>query len=132
MKVKKSSCKENYAAKHVPLFCEIWFINKGKCIWTREASENANLLQGSFSSTSSSCASGCTSTEMRVSSGSDPKVEEESSYSHIEEVSLEAEALGNEAFEELLKCKTLELEAMEAFSKVTTLQHSRFISRFGL
>ncbi|KAL9368028.1 hypothetical protein Peur_039227 [Populus x canadensis] len=118
MKVKKSSCKENYAAKHVPLFCEIWFINKGKCIWTREASENANLLQGSFSSTSSSCASGCTSTEMRVSSGSDPKVEEESSYSHIEEVSLEAEALGNEAFEELLKCKTLELEAMEAFSKV--------------
>ncbi|KAH8520389.1 hypothetical protein H0E87_001724 [Populus deltoides] len=118
MKVKKSSCKENYAAKHVPLFCEIWFINKGKCIWTREASENSNLLQGSFSSTSSSCASGCTSTEMRVSSGSDPKVEEESSYSHIEEGSLEAEALGNEAFEGLLKCKTLELEAMEAFSKV--------------
>lgn len=69
---------------------------------------------------------------MRVSSGSDPKVEEESSYSHIEEVSLEAEALGNEAFEELLKCKTLELEAMEAFSKVTTLQYSRFISRSGL
>ncbi|XP_061944361.1 U-box domain-containing protein 33-like [Populus nigra] len=118
MKVKKSSCKENYAAKHAPLFCEIWFINKGKCIWTREASENSNLLQGSFSSTGSSCASGCTSTEMRVSSGSDPKLEEESSYSHIEEVSLEAEALGNEAFEELLKCKTLELEAMEAFSKV--------------
>ncbi|KAI9402253.1 hypothetical protein POPTR_001G239100v4 [Populus trichocarpa] len=127
MKVKKSSCKENYAAKHAPLFCEIWFINKGKCIWTREASENSNLLQGSFSSTSSSCASGCTSTAMRVSSGSDPKVEEESSYSHIEEVSLEAEALGNEAFEELLKCKTLELEAMEAFSKVkiyeSTLVH---------
>ncbi|KAL9405145.1 hypothetical protein Peur_002117 [Populus x canadensis] len=118
MKVKKSSCKENYAAKHAPLFCEIWFINKGKCIWTREASENSNLLQGSFGSTGSSCASGCTSTEMRVSSGSDPKLEEESSYSHIEEVSLEAEALGNEAFEELLKCKTLELEAMEAFSKV--------------
>ncbi|KAJ7012588.1 U-box domain-containing protein 33-like [Populus alba x Populus x berolinensis] len=118
MKVKKSSCKENYAAKHAPLFCEIWFINKGRCIWTREASENSNPLQGSFSSTRSSCASGCISTEMRVSSGSDPKVEEESSYSHIEEVSLEAEALGNEAFEELLKCKTLELEAMEAFSKV--------------
>ncbi|XP_034887395.1 U-box domain-containing protein 33 [Populus alba] len=118
MKVKKSSCKENYAVKHAPLFCEIWFINKGKCIWTREASENSNPLQGSFSSTRSSCASRCISTEMRVSSGSDPKVEEESSYSHIEEVSLEAEALGNEAFEELLKCKTLELEAMEAFSKV--------------
>ncbi|XP_011035331.1 PREDICTED: U-box domain-containing protein 33-like [Populus euphratica] len=118
MKVKKSSCKENYAAKHAPLFCEIRFINKGKCIWTREASENSNPLQVSFSSTNGSCASGCTSTEMRVSSGSDPKVEEESSYSHIEEVSLEAEALGNEAFEELLKCKTLELEAMEAFSKV--------------
>ena len=70
---------------------------------------------------------------MRVCSGSDSKVEEENSYSYIEGVSLkQAEALGNEAFEELLKCKALELEAIEALSKVTTLQHSWFISRFGL
>lgn len=132
MKVKKSSCKENYVVKNAP-FCEIWVINKGKHIRTRNASGNSNPPHTSFCSASSSCASGCASIEMRVSSGSDSKAVEENSYSYIEEVSLkEAEALGNEAFEELLKCKALELEAMEALSKVTTLQHSWFISRFGL
>ncbi|CAK7331562.1 unnamed protein product [Dovyalis caffra] len=200
MKVKKSSSKVNYAAKYAPLFCEIWFINKGQHLWTRKASEklnsllpwghaestsseilrseslqdsNSNLpfptkhlqsnsaaritcarisdfshnespcaesllptiyssdnscsrrpLQSSFSPTSRSCALRCTSTERGVSSGSDSKVEEESSYSHIEEVRLEAEALGNEAFEELLKCKRLELEAMEAISKVKIFESS--------
>lgn len=39
MKVKKSSTKATYAAKNAPLFCEIWFVYKGKHIWTREASE---------------------------------------------------------------------------------------------
>ncbi|KAJ4845450.1 hypothetical protein Tsubulata_026318 [Turnera subulata] len=39
MKVKKSSSKVNYTAKNAPLFCDIWFINKGKHVWTREASE---------------------------------------------------------------------------------------------
>ncbi|KAL9334187.1 hypothetical protein Peur_074326 [Populus x canadensis] len=185
LKVKKSSSKENYAAKYAPLFCEIWFINKGKHVWTREASENSNPLPkcdhaenmsfetlrseslrcskgnlpfqknnlrsnsaariscarisgfvqnesvcaesvlptvySSYSSwschplqsSSSSCAPGCTSTERRVSSGSDSKLEEESSHSHVEEVRLETEALGNESFEDFLKRKTL-----EAISKV--------------
>ncbi|KAF9665511.1 hypothetical protein SADUNF_Sadunf16G0130400 [Salix dunnii] len=118
MKVKKSSCKENYVVKNAP-FCKIWVINKGKHIRTRNASGNSNPPLTSFGSTSSSCASGCASTEMRACSGSDSKVEEENSYSYIEGANLkEAEALGNEAFEELLKCETLELEAMEAFSKV--------------
>ncbi|XP_011042691.1 PREDICTED: U-box domain-containing protein 33-like [Populus euphratica] len=185
MKVKKSSSKENYAAKYAPLFCEIWFINKGKHVWTREASENSNPLPqcahaenmsfetlrseslrysksnlpfqkknlrsnsaariscarisgyvqnesvcaesvlptiySSYSScschpiqsSSSSCAPGCTSTERRVASGSDSKLEEESSHSHVEDVRLETEALGNESFEDFLKRKTL-----EAISKV--------------
>ncbi|XP_061959476.1 U-box domain-containing protein 33-like [Populus nigra] len=185
LKVKKSSSKENYAAKYAPLFCEIWFINKGKHVWTREASENSNPLPkcdhaenmsfetlrseslrysksnlpfeknnlrsnsaariscarisgfvqnesvcaesvlptiySSYSSwschplqsSSSSCAPGCTSTERRVSSGSDSKLEEESSHSHVEEVRLETETLGNESFEDFLKRKTL-----EAISKV--------------
>ncbi|KAJ6984395.1 U-box domain-containing protein 33-like [Populus alba x Populus x berolinensis] len=185
MKVKKSSSKENYAAKYAPFFCEIWFINKGKHVWTREASENSNPLPkcdhaenmsfetlrseslrysksnlpfqknnlrsnsaariscarisgfvqnesvcaesvlptiySSYSSrschplqsSSSSCAPGCTSTERRVSSGSDSKLEEESSHSHVEEVRLETEALGNESFEDFLKRKML-----EAISKV--------------
>ncbi|KAJ7980862.1 U-box domain-containing protein 33 [Quillaja saponaria] len=41
MKVKKNSRKANYAAKKAPLSCEIWFIYKGKHLWTREASEGA-------------------------------------------------------------------------------------------
>ncbi|GMH12286.1 hypothetical protein Nepgr_014127 [Nepenthes gracilis] len=39
MKMKRSSSKANYAAKNAPPFCEIWFINKGKHVWTREAME---------------------------------------------------------------------------------------------
>ncbi|KAI5424466.1 hypothetical protein KIW84_030595 [Lathyrus oleraceus] len=39
MKVKRNSGKANYTSKHAPLFCEIWFIYKGRHIWTREASE---------------------------------------------------------------------------------------------
>jgi hypothetical protein len=44
VKVKKSSSKATYAAKNAPLFCEIWFIYKGKHVWTREASEGPNSL----------------------------------------------------------------------------------------
>ncbi|KAK9279071.1 hypothetical protein L1049_012746 [Liquidambar formosana] len=44
MKVRKSSSKANYAAKNVPSFCEIWFINKGKHVWTREASEGPSSM----------------------------------------------------------------------------------------
>ncbi|KAJ9189151.1 hypothetical protein P3X46_000481 [Hevea brasiliensis] len=44
MKVKKSSNKANYVAKSAPIFCEIWFINKGKHVWMREASERSSLL----------------------------------------------------------------------------------------
>lgn len=44
MKVKRSSSKARYAAKNAPLFCEIWFINKGKHLWTRAASEGQSAL----------------------------------------------------------------------------------------
>ncbi|KDP44229.1 hypothetical protein JCGZ_05696 [Jatropha curcas] len=44
MKVKKSNNKANSVAKDAPLFCEIWFINKGKHVWTREACERPSLL----------------------------------------------------------------------------------------
>lgn len=37
--MKKSSRKANYAAKNAAPFCEIWFVNKGKHVWTRDASE---------------------------------------------------------------------------------------------
>lgn len=195
MKVKRSSSKVNYAAKNAPLFCEIWFINKGKLTWKREASEWSSplpssshvedesaeilrsesqrysqrklafypeylrsssarnvtcarisnwvqsesicaevpvlstisssdngcfphLLQISFSPTSTSSGSGCSFTERRASSDSDSKVEDDSSYSQLAEVGIEAEASKNKALEELLKRKKLEFEAMEAISKV--------------
>ncbi|KAJ7947654.1 Protein kinase domain [Quillaja saponaria] len=38
-KVKKNSRKANYAAKNASSSCEIWFVYKGKHVWTREASE---------------------------------------------------------------------------------------------
>ena len=47
MKVKRNSRKANYAAKNAPPFCEIWFICKGKHIWTREASETPCSLSSS-------------------------------------------------------------------------------------
>uniref|UniRef100_A0A5B7A0Y5 RING-type E3 ubiquitin transferase n=1 Tax=Davidia involucrata TaxID=16924 RepID=A0A5B7A0Y5_DAVIN len=45
MKVKKSSSKVSYAAKNAPPFCEIWFVNKGKHMWTREASEGPGFVR---------------------------------------------------------------------------------------
>lgn len=41
--MKKSSSKSGYAAKYVPCFCDIWFVDKGKLVWTREASEEPCL-----------------------------------------------------------------------------------------
>lgn len=42
--MKKSARKANYAAKNAPQFCEIWFVNKGKHVWTRDASECPSSL----------------------------------------------------------------------------------------
>lgn len=44
MKVKRSSTKASYTSKNAPLFCEILFVNKGKHVWTREASEGPSSL----------------------------------------------------------------------------------------
>ncbi|XP_043700749.1 U-box domain-containing protein 33-like [Telopea speciosissima] len=44
MKVKKTSSKANFAAKNAPPFCEIWFVYKGKHVWTRDASEGLTIL----------------------------------------------------------------------------------------
>lgn len=48
MKVKRSSTKASYTSKNAPLFCEIWFVNKGKHVWTREASEGPSSLPPSL------------------------------------------------------------------------------------
>ncbi|CAL0329139.1 unnamed protein product [Lupinus luteus] len=38
--VKRNSSKATYAVKNTPSFCEIWFIYKGKHVWTRAACES--------------------------------------------------------------------------------------------
>ncbi|XP_031287508.1 U-box domain-containing protein 33-like isoform X2 [Pistacia vera] len=201
MKVKKSSSKAYYASKNAPLSCELWFVNKGKLVWMREASEGPSslpscnqaetltaetlrsrslqyhntassfpsenfrsrsttsiksapitdwiqtepiyispmspTLSGSVSGcfphydqsllrTRSSTSSGYTSAE-RISTDSDSKFEEDSLWGRLREASLEAEELRNQAYVELLKCKNLELEAMEAISKVKVFEsaHAR-------
>ncbi|KAJ0083498.1 hypothetical protein Patl1_30903 [Pistacia atlantica] len=195
MKVKKSSSKAYYASKNAPLSCELWFVNKGKLVWMREASEGPSslpscnqaetltaetlrsrslqyhntassfpsenfrsrsttsiksapitdwiqtepiyispmspTLSGSVSGcfphsdqsllrTRSSTSSGYTSAE-RISTDSDSKLEEDSLWGRLREARLETEELRNQAYIELLKCKNLELEAMEAISKVTMI-----------
>lgn len=187
VKVKKISRKANYAAKNVPLFCEIWFVYKVKHVWTREASEGPNSLppqpeiktaeslrsmsfqyskinaihpeflqsnsarsipfagssnwfQGetvhvdvaSFPTLSHSsrdrqssfCPTTTTSSENNsakrmVSSISDPNVEEESLYGQLTETRIEAEAVTNEVFAEIIKRKKVESEAIKIISKVS-------------
>ncbi|XP_015874111.3 U-box domain-containing protein 33 [Ziziphus jujuba] len=205
IKVKKSSSKANYAAKNAPPFCEIWFVNKGKHVWTRDASEgpsslpscgqpqsesteifksksfqygknklihpdclqsssaeiticagisnrviseplNAELVssttvslstdtyffqrvQSSCSLTTASSSSGYNSSERRVSSDFDLKVEDESLCSQLIDLKLEAEVSRSKALAELVKRRKLESEAMETISKVNVFKsaHAREI-----
>lgn len=140
MRMKKSSNKATYIAKYAPWFCEIWFINKGKHLWTREASEDQSLfLQFGSGETATSqmkrsrslqCGtrnksfhtrsfrSNSATSSMTSTSDSDSKGEAESLYNLLREVNLEAESSKKEAFLELSKCKRLELEAKEAISRL--------------
>ncbi|KAL8057433.1 hypothetical protein ABFX02_04G183000 [Erythranthe guttata] len=43
MKGKKSSCKACLVAKIAPSYCEMWFVNNGKLIWTRQGSDVSNV-----------------------------------------------------------------------------------------
>ncbi|KAI3786992.1 hypothetical protein L1987_41125 [Smallanthus sonchifolius] len=155
IKVKKNSSKSSYTAKNVPPFCQIWFVNKGQLLYTREPTEDYDLLPPSIhqdssalrsqslhyrkteresqqvyrrSSSSTTFIPGSTSTtrslqsntssESGYSSEHDLRVEEESLCKQLEEVNLEAEASRNEAFQELLKRKRLEAQAMKGNNQV--------------
>lgn len=195
MKLKRSSTKANYTVKNAPAFCEIWFIYKGKHMWTREAFEevttdpdaNAYKLRAGRSRSESlqynrsecpynpdhlcsnssrlsmqscgvidciqnerteeewllphtSCSSAdvynncyalsstsfdpssATSGEMRISSYSDYKLEEEDLFCQLLEAKDDSEKLSNRAFVELLKRKKLEAEAMQAIRKVKDIE----------
>ena len=84
-------------------------------------STSRNDLQ--FSPASLSTFSECSSSaEKRVSTDSSfSKTEEESLFSQLAEATIEAEVSRNEAFLELLKCKKMESEAMEAMDKVNEI-----------
>ncbi|KAD5317601.1 hypothetical protein E3N88_17547 [Mikania micrantha] len=161
MKVKKKSSKSSYIAKNAPQFCQIWYVNKGQLLYTREPAEDYNLPPSSihqdssalrlqsvrYSDTerelqqiyrrSSSCTSfvpgstsmtrslqSNTSSESGYSSEHDMRVEEESLCKQLEEVNLEAETSRNEAFQELLKRKRLEAQALEANNKVKAYEEA--------
>ncbi|KAF5192317.1 U-box domain-containing protein [Thalictrum thalictroides] len=44
MKATNSTTKAGYVSKNSPPFCEIWFVSKGKHVWTREASADLCLV----------------------------------------------------------------------------------------
>lgn len=169
MKVKRNSGKANYASKHAPLFCEIWFIYKGRHIWTREASEKpcslssgaqpeiAAIQSSRFRSSQNgknelphseyhqpnsartTACSGIRSLDLgeiieteatnssKSSSGSSycsPQYSEdveERINSQLIETIREAEAATDESFAELLSCRRLEVEAIEAVQKVSII-----------
>ncbi|XP_047308017.1 U-box domain-containing protein 33-like [Impatiens glandulifera] len=112
MKVKRNSNKANHAAKHAPRFCQIWFIYKGKHVWTRESSSE----EEAFSSTS------CSLQGHQDQSEVSKKTEEESLYSHLIEIRLEIESLRMEASRERSKSKHLESEAAKSINKVKDLE----------
>ncbi|PIA39101.1 hypothetical protein AQUCO_02700347v1 [Aquilegia coerulea] len=45
MKVTNSTTKADYVSKFAPPFCKIWFVNKGKYVWTREAYADLGLYK---------------------------------------------------------------------------------------
>ncbi|XP_047982359.1 U-box domain-containing protein 33-like isoform X3 [Salvia hispanica] len=48
MKGKKSSCKACHVSKHAPSFCEMWFVDKGKLIWTKQALTSVRIHPPNF------------------------------------------------------------------------------------
>nr|XP_043618769.1 U-box domain-containing protein 33-like [Erigeron canadensis] len=156
MKVKKNTSKSSYAAKNAPPYCQIWFVNKGQLLYTKEPAEeydslpplifqdsNASRSQSlrypnterelqvyHRSNSSTSFIGGSTSMVRRSQSNTssdsgyssscelDLRSEEESLYKQLEEINMEAKASRNEAFQELLKRKRFEAQAIEAHNKV--------------
>ena len=89
MKVKTSSSKARYAAKNAPLFCEIWFVNKGKHIWTREAFEGPSFggsISQSEIATADNLREQCSKSELMF----DPECTRPSSSRSTESVPIEA------------------------------------------
>ncbi|RWW84872.1 hypothetical protein BHE74_00006498 [Ensete ventricosum] len=89
-----NSSKTTFTAKNVPPFCEIWFVSKGRHIWTREASEFTDDLLPD-------------------------ELDQDILYDQLKEVAAEVERSKREAFIELAKRKQLESEVAEAVNRVS-------------
>ncbi|CAN0854116.1 U-box domain-containing protein 33 [Linum grandiflorum] len=149
LKVKKSSSMVDYMAKNAPVCCQIWFINKGNLVWTREALSGRGItcarvnnwvqtdcgevavastsINGclphrhmSFFSPTSSCSGSGWSTSVERRPSSD--FDWDSLYCQLEEVNVEAEVLRNTASQASANCRRLELEALQAIGKVKTFE----------
>ncbi|CAM8952691.1 unnamed protein product [Rhodiola kirilowii] len=124
----KSKSKSSYIAKNAPSWCEIWFINKDKHLWTRDAVElihsvlqvvhpktlnpDTRILEtlpynitvkGFLSKSDSLCPN--------------KKLEEEGLYNKLMKVNKEVEAFRDASLDELLRLKKAEAEAREAIRK---------------
>ncbi|KAK6142152.1 hypothetical protein DH2020_006963 [Rehmannia glutinosa] len=129
MKGKRTSGKACHVVKHAPSYCEMWFVDKGKLIWTRQASSSSNIrlpscqLPLSFNSAKTSSGNEyATSVEPRVSSVSSSKTVEECLCIRLAELKGEVDESRDEAYLKLIEPKKLEDEALEAFNKVKALE----------
>ncbi|KAG8387827.1 hypothetical protein BUALT_Bualt02G0061600 [Buddleja alternifolia] len=138
IKGKKSSCKASHTAKHAPSYCEMWFVNKGKLIWTRQASQSSRVILpnhqlATHNADTSETGITLSSRVQCIQNSCDPhnsqNVSSSTSAESEEEFQLaevEVDELNDEAY---LEQKKLVAEAVEALNKVKALEmaHSREI-----
>ncbi|GAB2274360.1 hypothetical protein Dimus_009124 [Dionaea muscipula] len=143
MMAKSSSRKADYAAKNAPLFCEIWFINKGQHVWTRESRESAtsgqaselkDLIQDSqvqdkealavlqpLCCSTDSFDPCCAQSELRNSLNSELERVDDLSV-QLMEAKTGAMSSTQEAHAEILKRRKFEAEALQSINKVKILE----------
>ncbi|KAL6516463.1 hypothetical protein OROGR_019768 [Orobanche gracilis] len=150
--MRRTSSEASHVAKHVPSYCEMWFVNKRKLIWERPASVSSsarspicrlatplgdNLTPWSLNSRQNEfLKSTCEPLYRRsvsspahheyatqkVSSVSNLKTVEECLRVQLEELKREVDGSIDDAFMKLHEPNILEDEAVEAFNKVNALE----------
>ncbi|CAH9072560.1 unnamed protein product [Cuscuta epithymum] len=106
-KEKRSSRKASYVEQNAPSFCEIIFVNKGKLVFTRQATGfNSNSVVAQ-------------SPVCLPLPDSNSAFEEESLSGQLRETDLESESSRNEVIADIFKCNRLEAEAAETMKTKT-------------
>lgn len=122
----KSKSKSSYVVKNASRLCEIWFINKDKHFWTREATELVHpVLQAVHPSTPNPDTQTLDNINVegfwqksKFSCGN-TELEDESLCNKLMKVNSKVEVLRNDASDELLRLKKLEAETQQANKKVS-------------